>query len=148
MVPPLPGLPSPSSTNAANIVRSRPRWSETQPKNGRVTPFMTRSSDSAKVSAGSVRPSAETGTSATLKSLAMGASCATTIRPPAATMTNPAYMIQNIPVRTACAGVYSRLVTGSLAAWWTSPPRGALRNSPNARTRTPCRSPKRRKAAW
>ena len=40
-----------------NIVFSRPMWSDTQPKNGRVTPLSTRSIASAKVSAGSVRPS-------------------------------------------------------------------------------------------
>ncbi len=65
-----------------NSVFSRPIWSEIQPQNGRVTPFITRSSVIAKVRAGSVRPSKFTGTSATLKSRAIGAICAVAIRPP------------------------------------------------------------------
>ena len=54
-------MPTPSSANAMNIVFSRPIRSETQPKNGRLTPLSTRSIDSANVSAGSVRPSSDTG---------------------------------------------------------------------------------------
>ena len=46
------------------MVFSRPMWSDTQPKNGRVTPFSTRSIVAAKVSAGSVMPMRLTGTSA------------------------------------------------------------------------------------
>ena len=65
---------------------------------------MMRSMVSANDSAGSVMPSSETGMSATLKSLAMGASCATAIKPPVATMTNIAYMIQNMPVLRASCG--------------------------------------------
>ena len=45
-----------------NIVSSLPMRSETQRKNRRVIPFRMRSSDSAKVSAGSVSPAMETGT--------------------------------------------------------------------------------------
>ena len=75
-----------------NIVFSRPRWSDTQPKNGRVSPFRMRSIDSAKVNAGRVIPISETGTSAILKSFAIGPSWAVAIRPPAAIMTNMAYM--------------------------------------------------------
>ncbi len=78
----------PSSVKAMSIVISRPMWSETQPKNGRVNPFSTRSIVNANVSAGSVNPMMLTGTSAILKSLAIGASCATAIKPPAATSTN------------------------------------------------------------
>jgi hypothetical protein len=67
-------------------------------------PFMTRSIVSANVSAGSVSPAMLTGTSAILKSLAMGASWATAIRPPAATSTNIAYMTQNTGSRMICIG--------------------------------------------
>ncbi len=59
----------------------------------------------AKVSAGSVIPRSETGTSAILKSLAIGPSCAVAIRPPAAIMTNIAYMTQKIGVRTISDGL-------------------------------------------
>ena len=44
-----------------NIVFSRPIWSETQPKNGRVSPFNMRSIVAAKVSAGIVIHSTVTG---------------------------------------------------------------------------------------
>ena len=59
----------------------------------------------ANVSAGSVSPRSETGMVATLKSLAIGASCATAIRPPVPTMTNIAYMTQNTGVLRTSAGV-------------------------------------------
>jgi len=67
-------MPTPSMAKARNMVFSRPMWSDTQPKNGRVSPFSTRSILAAKVKAGSVMPSRLTGTSAILKSLAMGPS--------------------------------------------------------------------------
>ena len=44
-----------------------------------------------------------TGTSAIPKSLAMGASCAVAIKPPAAIMTNIAYITQNAGVATFAA---------------------------------------------
>ena len=78
-----------------SMVSSRPMLSETQPKNGRVRPFSTRSIESANVSAGSVSPMMLTGISAILKSLAIGASCAVAIRPPAPTSTNITYITQN-----------------------------------------------------
>src|SRR5262245_16764976 len=43
-----------SSKKAMNIVFSRPKKSNTQPKNGRVSSLSTRSIESAKVSAGNV----------------------------------------------------------------------------------------------
>ena len=85
-------MPTASMPKAMNMVFSRPILSDTQPKNGRVRPFNTRSIESAKVSAGKVRPRMLTGTSATLKSLAIGASCAVAIRPPAQTSTNMMYI--------------------------------------------------------
>ncbi len=85
-------MPTASSPNAMNMVFSRPMWSDTQPKNGRVNPLRMRSIDSAKVSAGKVSQAKVTGTSAIWKSRAIGASCAVAIRPPAAIMTNIAYM--------------------------------------------------------
>ena len=45
-------MPTPSIAKARNMVFSRPRWSDTQPKNGRVNPFSTRSMVAAKVNAG------------------------------------------------------------------------------------------------
>ncbi len=89
-------MPKASRPNAINIVFSRPILSDTQPKNGRVSPFRMRSIDRAKVRAGSVRPISETGTVSILKSLAMGASCAVAIKPPAPTSTNITYMTQKI----------------------------------------------------
>src|SRR5262249_100500 len=62
-------MPAASSAKAMNIVFSRPIWSDTQPKNGRVSPFKTRSIDSAKVSAGTVNPRRDTGTLAISKSV-------------------------------------------------------------------------------
>jgi len=68
-------------------------------------PLSTRSIVNAKVSAGSVRPRMETGTRATLKSVAIGPSWATAISPPAPTMTNIAYMTQNTGAQSAWDGV-------------------------------------------
>ena len=59
-----------------------------------------RSIDKAKVSAGKVMPINDTGIASILKSLAIGASCAVAIKPPAATSTNIAYMIQKIGDRS------------------------------------------------
>ena len=87
-------MPMPSSMKAMNIVFSRPIWSETQPKNGRVRPLRTRSIDSANCNAGSVKPRIATGTTSILKSLAIGASCAVAIRPPVPTITNMRYMMK------------------------------------------------------
>ena len=91
-------MPTPSMAKARNMVFSRPMWSDTQPKNGRVSPFSTRSIVAAKVKAGSVMPMRLTGTSAILKSLAIGPSCAVAMRPPAAIMTNIRYMTQKTGV--------------------------------------------------
>ena len=81
-----------------NMVFSRPMWSDTQPKNGRVSPLSTRSMVSAKVRAGRVIPIRLTGIVSILKSLAMGASCAVAIKPPAAMSTNITYMTQKVGV--------------------------------------------------
>ena len=59
---------------------------------------------SAKLSAGSTRPRMFTGTLAIWKSLAIGASCAVAIRPPAATMTKMRYMTQNTGRRAISEG--------------------------------------------
>src|SRR5262249_26363854 len=89
-------MPTASRPKAISIVFSRPILSDTQPKNGRVTPFKMRSIDNAKVRAGKVMPIRLTGTSSILKSLAIGASCAVAIKPPAPTSTNMTYMTQKI----------------------------------------------------
>ena len=98
-------MPIASSPKAMNIVFSRPMLSDTQPKNGRVTPFSMRSIESAKVSAGRVMPIRLTGTLATLKSLAIGASCAVAISPPAPTSTNMTYITQKIGDASISHGV-------------------------------------------
>ena len=108
-------MPIASSPKAMSIVSSRPMWSDTQPKNGRVRPFSTRSMERAKVSAGSVRPMRLTGMSAILKSLAIGASCAVAIRPPAPTRTNMTYITQNTGERSISTGRKSRRACCSLS---------------------------------
>ena len=59
------------------MVCSRPMWSETQPKNGRVRPLVTR--DSVSDSGSAAMPS--TSTCATWYSLANGPTLDMTIRP-------------------------------------------------------------------
>ena len=98
-------MPSPSSRNATNIVFSRPIWSDTQPKNGRVTPLSTRSIESAKVSAGMVMNSSVTGCLATPKSVAITESWAVAISPPAPTSTNIRYITQNTGCRATSTGL-------------------------------------------
>ncbi len=93
-----------SSAKAISIVRSRPMLSDTHPKKGRVSPLRTRSIASANESAGSVIPIRLTGTSMILKSLAIGASCAVAMRPPAATSTNMTYMTQKTGLLNTSTG--------------------------------------------
>ena len=133
-----------------NIVFSRPIWSETQPKNGRPNPSKIRSSEIARVSVAIVRPSMLTGTSATWKSWAIGAICAAAIRPPAATITNIAYITQNTGVRTVSLGVRSTLLWGRL---WRLRCTGAAllglrRNTERNTTTAPWIRPKVRNALW
>ena len=75
-------MPTPSSTKAMNMVCLAPDLvrhpAEERPATGRSG---CGRCDSAKVSAGSVRPMRLTGISAILKSLAIGASCAVAIKP-------------------------------------------------------------------
>ncbi len=66
-----------SREKASAIVDSRPIWSDTQPKNGRVSPFVTRDKVSDKGSA--AMPN--TKTCATLYSLAKGPTFETTMSP-------------------------------------------------------------------
>jgi hypothetical protein len=79
--------------------------SETQPKKGRIKPLSTRSMESAKVSAGKVKPKKLADFSATPKSFAIGASCAVAIKPPAAVITNMTYMSQNSGVLAMSSSV-------------------------------------------
>src|ERR1041384_2867686 len=139
-------MPPASSAKAMNIVSSRPMWSDTQPKNGRVTPFRTRSMASAKVNAGSVSPSMLTGVSAMPKSLAIGASCAVAMRPPAPTRTNITYMIQNTGVLRTSIGANWRRACGIAApALGTSLAIGATRKSDSKTTMIPWPRHKKRK---
>ena len=87
-----------------NMVFSRPIWSDTQPKNGRVSPLRMRSSESAKVSAGMVRNRMVTGDFATPKSAAITESWAVAINPPAPTSTKIRYIIQNTGSRATSPG--------------------------------------------
>src|SRR6266852_5011974 len=100
----------PSIRKAMNIVFSRPIWSDIQPKNGRDTPLSTSPTDSAKLSAGMVSPRIDTATLSIAKSLATGASWAVTVRPPAPTMTNIAYISQNGGDLSTREGAVSRLL--------------------------------------
>ena len=77
-----------------NIVRSRPIWSDSQPKAGRDNAFMARPTSRAKLSAGMVTPRIDTGALSMPKSAATGASWAAVIRPPAPTSANIAYISQ------------------------------------------------------
>ena len=132
-----------------NIVFSRPIWSDTQPKNGRVRPFSTRSIDSAKVSAGRVMPSRLTGTSATLKSLAIGASCAVAIRPPAPTSTNIRYITQKIGVLQHLDGrvVRARIAARGVEAGTCAGRGRAQQPAQAAKTTTPWPRPNQKKVA-
>ena len=134
---------------ARNMVFSRPMVSETQPKNGRPKPSRMRSSERAKVSAAICRPNTLTGTSATLKSWAMGASWAAAIRPPEATITNTRYMTQKIGLRSTCGGVKSTLVCGRLSCFFFGGIATVGGWMKKARTKTikPCPMPKSKKAA-
>src|SRR5262249_36879102 len=91
--------------NARLMVFSRPIWSETQPQKGRQRPLITRSAASAKGRARTVQPRMLTGTLSTLKSLAIGASCAVAIKPPVATMVIMKYMSQKCRVANICPEV-------------------------------------------
>src|SRR3569833_2047487 len=143
-----PRIPMASRPKAMNMVSSRPILSDTQPKKGRVRPFKTRSIANAKVRAGRVRPTRLTGTSAILKSLAIGASCAVAIRPPAATSTNIRYMPQNTGLRAISLGVYSRRLCWTVveAAVFLSDSGAAFKASASRNTITPWPMPKYKKA--
>src|SRR5262245_33805151 len=114
-------MPRPSNRKTKNMVFSRPRKSETQPKNGLVSPLRTRSIVNANVSAGRVMPINVMGVVSRWKSLAMGFSCAVAISPPAAINTNITYMTQNVgsimmPIANAIIGsLQLPLVSCSLA---------------------------------
>jgi hypothetical protein len=84
---------------------------------------------SAMTIAGTLKPNSTTVASAMPRSLAIGASCAADIRPPAATRKNIRYMIQKIGERTARVGGTSSALCGIAAgaAGSTSSRAGALR---------------------
>src|SRR6516165_4666144 len=69
---------------------------------------------SAATIAGMLMPNRTTVASAMPRSLAIGASCAADIKPPAATRKNMRYMIQKIGDRTAWDGGTSTALCGSL----------------------------------
>ena len=78
-------------------------WSETQPKNGRVSPLVMRSTVSASGSA--AKPS--TITLATPKSRANGANCEMIMRPPVDIMVIITNISQKTPVRSISPGATS-----------------------------------------
>src|ERR1700745_2927331 len=88
-------MPMPSNAKAMNIAFSRPIRSDSQPNSGRDKPLSTSPMDNAKLSAGMVSPSIDTGTLSIGESLATGASGAVAISPLLPTMTNIAYISQN-----------------------------------------------------
>ena len=143
-------MPIPSIKNAMNIVFSRPSLSDTQPKNGLAAPLNTRSIDSAKVSAGNVRPTRVTSTLATLKSSAICARFAVASSPPTPMRTNMTYMIQNvgvpsISVQTNC--LRSTSWARGLGNAATTAASGCASKKPRTSTTRPCPSPKYRKVA-
>src|SRR5262245_3925283 len=120
-------------------------WSETQPQNGRQRPLMTRSAASAKGRASTVQPKILTDVLSTLKSLAIGASCAVAIRPPVATMVIMKYMSQKCLVANICPEVNEtaawRVLTASLPwllqVFGNQPSGGALRKNAAITTTAP-----------
>ncbi len=102
-------MPMPSARNVRNNVSSRPMKSETQPKRGRLRPFMRLLIERANVSAGIVKPRRVTGVCAIPKPLAIGASCAVAMRPLAATSTKSMYKNQKTALRSVCSGLLSNL---------------------------------------
>ena len=101
-----------SRAKATAMVFSRPTWSETQPKKGRVRPLVIRSKVSAKGSA--AKPN--TIASATPNSLAKAANCATTIRPPVDIIAIMANISQKSGLRSISAGATSRAALAALSA--------------------------------
>jgi hypothetical protein len=93
-------------------------------------------------------PSRDTGIPSTLKSLAIGASWAMAMRPPAPTMTNITYMTQKTGVLSTSPGVKSRRVCwiAEVAGTATSPACGARSSSATTTTTSPCPRPNQRKA--
>src|SRR5665213_640864 len=89
-------MPAPCRPKAMAMVFSRPIWSETQPKNGRVNPLNTRSIDSAKLSAGSIKPMKPTGECVMPKSRAITGSSAMAISPATPTIANIRYISQKM----------------------------------------------------
>ena len=90
------------------------------------------------------------GTLSTLKSTAIGLSCAVAISPPVATSVIMMYMTQNCDV----AAIWNEVNSTALCRFFTSSPRGAffhacgshpaggaLRNSAQTTTTAPCTTP-------
>ncbi len=93
-------IATPSSVNAITIVFSRPIRSDSQPKNGRVRPFVIRSSDSASGSSGSPNTMAF----AIPKSRVNAAICEVTINPAVDIIVIMMNINQKIGVRSISAG--------------------------------------------
>ena len=136
----------PSSVNAIIIVCSRPSLSDTQPKNGRLTPLRTRFIDSANGKASNVTPNNDTGESEIPKSLAIGVNCAVAMSPPVAVNTNMMNITQNAGVRSISIGVCSRprtadVPTIGVAREVVKAASGARRNQLTRNTTAPCAIP-------
>ena len=119
------------------MVFSRPIRSETHPQKGRQRPLISRSAESAKVSAAMDSPKSVTVTLSTLKSFAIGANCAVAINPPVATIAIITYISQKCGVAAISPGLKSRrlwrpFTSGlpfSLHVLGSQPVGGAFRNS-------------------
>jgi len=93
-----------SIRKARAIVFSRPIWSDSQPKNGRVKPLVMRST--VKANGNAARPN--TRTFATPKSREKAANCEMIINPPVDIIVIIANSSQNTGARSICRGATSR----------------------------------------
>src|SRR2546422_314819 len=112
----------PRSTLFPYTTLFRSMWSETQPQNGRQSPFTSRSAERANWSAGRVIKRRLTGILSTLKSIAIGLSWATAIKPPVATSVIIKYISQNCGV----AAIWPEVKSSADWRFFTSSPRAVL----------------------
>ena len=120
------------------MVDSRPMRSDTQPKNGRVRPFVTRSKVSAKGSAAMPKMT----TSATPNSRMTGANCDVTIRPPVDIIVIMTKSSQKSFVFSMSRGATSRTLDATLGAGATNSAGGACMKRPASAPTRPSTMPK------
>src|SRR5208282_2297818 len=138
---------TPPAPKAIAMVGSRPMRSETQPKNGRATPFITLSKISATVSVEAPRNST---VFETPLSLATTAICAVAMSPLAEISTNIRYSSQNVGVLSISMGekllvdCRTRAVDAAAGA---SPGSGPRSSHPTRNTTPPWTRPNQKKVA-